>query len=59
MRNGNSIGVDRLYYSTTLTYCEIEHAQWQQHMALVGVVGEIARFAVFIDCSKRIEANRR
>ena len=28
----------RLYYSTTLTYFEIEHAQWKQHMALIGVV---------------------
>ena len=27
-----------VYYLTTLTYFEIEHVQWKQHMALVGVV---------------------
>ena len=32
------------YYSTTLTYFEITHAQWKLHMALVGVVDRRGRW---------------
>ena len=28
----------RHYDSTTHTYLEIKHAQWKQHMAMVGVI---------------------
>ena len=33
----------RLYYSTTITHFEIEHAQQKKHMALVGVVDRRGR----------------
>ena len=45
----------RLHYPTTLTYSVIEHAQWKQHMALVGAVGENTQF---VGLSKGFEANR-
>ena len=32
----------------TLTYFVIEHAQWKQHMALSGAVGENAEFVALM-----------